>query len=57
MRKWIVPLFFLLASFAIPALAQSPAATPAVQGPVTQAQIAALQQAIQQQQAATASAQ
>ncbi|HUV69706.1 MAG TPA: ammonium transporter [Terracidiphilus sp.] len=44
-------LFTLLASPAI-ALAQTSAASPAVQGPVTQAQIAALEQAVQNAQSA-----
>jgi ammonium transporter, Amt family len=49
----------LSALFGVPALAlaQSPTAAPAATGPVTQAQITALQQALQHTQAAIASAQ
>ncbi|HEV2134400.1 MAG TPA: ammonium transporter [Terracidiphilus sp.] len=52
-----LPILSALLGFPALALAQSTAAAPAAQAPVTQAQIAALQQAIQHSQAMTAAAQ
>ena len=54
MPNRIVRLSLLLTLFLIPtaALAQATAASPAAQGPVTQAQIAALQQAVTNAQSA-----
>ena len=52
-----LPILSALLGFPSLALAQSTAAAPAAQSPVTQAQLAALQQAIQHTQAATAAAQ
>ncbi len=50
MCRRALQLIFLLACLGLPALAQT--ATPAAQAPVTQAQIAALQQSIQNAQSA-----
>ena len=47
-----LPLLPILLAFPAVALAQSPAAAPVIQGPVTQAQITALQQAVQNAQSA-----
>jgi Amt family ammonium transporter len=52
-----LPILSVFLGFPSLAFAQSTASAPAAQGPVTQAQLAALQQAIQHAQAATAAAQ
>jgi Amt family ammonium transporter len=52
MRSRSIQLLLLPALFALPALAQTPIAAPAASAPVTQAQIAALQQAVQNAQSA-----